>query len=119
MDIRYKNDVMREMIGRKYGTRTFAWVANTIYNGTPSTSPARRLVADMFAYAAGNDEAGDWDFVIERINKQVLVDALKTTVQVREAPQRPPGPEHPNRYMEKEEIVPKVKNVFEFGGSSG
>lgn len=84
MDIKYKNAVLQKIMAERIPTRSIAWAANKIYGGSPPSPPARRLMADMVADLA--QKGDEWNFVFERLNNKVLVDAMKVMVEVRRAP---------------------------------
>ena len=52
-----------------------------IYDGTPEGSPARKLLADMYAHGAY--DAPDWRKVFELLPHEALVDVMRATVRVR------------------------------------
>ena len=57
-----------------------------VYSGTPTDSSLRRLIADRIAHLAHDDakKGIGWMTFIDEYPREALVDALKSTVRIRE-----------------------------------
>lgn len=86
-DIKYKNAVVKALIAaiKSSGWSPGPAVVDTIYRGTPPTSPLRCLIADIVASSACDDSVigGTWMQFFDEIPKGPLVEAIKATVRVR------------------------------------
>jgi hypothetical protein len=87
MDVKYKNAVVEAMFAAK---KVLDWSmgpesVSIAYEGTPSESPLRRLIAENIAHKAHDDsEKGiGWMQFFESYPREALVEALKTMVKVR------------------------------------
>jgi hypothetical protein len=80
MDTKYKNKVL-ESIMRQSSILPYqiSKLANIIFAGTTPGSPARSLVVDMIADSAHKSE--DWNRMVERLNREVINDAMKTMME--------------------------------------
>jgi hypothetical protein len=90
LDQKYKHAVLSTIAGVQREAPDFpcAEAFAIVYDGTPEGSPARRLLADMYAYGAY--DAPDWSSEFEALPHEALADVLRATVKVRrENPARP------------------------------
>jgi hypothetical protein len=113
LDAKYKNAVVRtvrtaiEISGWYLGPNS----VHVIYNGTPSTSPLRRLIADSvacYSYDDSEEEIG-WMVYFDGYPREALVDAMKATVKARLRPKRDRYPRI-DSYLEEEEQEKREEN---------
>ena len=83
MDQRYKRAVLETIaaVQRDAPDYPCADAFVIIYDGTPEGSPARRLLADMYAYGAY--DAPDWNREFEMLPHEALADVMRATIKVR------------------------------------
>jgi prefoldin beta subunit len=67
-----------------------------IYDGTPERSPARMLLADMYAYGA--HDAEDWKKEFDLLPSEALVDIMRAMVRVRREPHDRPWAKSTENY---------------------
>lgn len=93
LDTKYKNLMAETMLaatnssGFDMGPKS----VEIIYNGTPSTSSARRLVAHQVAYQAyydGSEGEFGWMDFFDGYPREALVDAIKATIKIRPKPNK-------------------------------
>ena len=87
VDIKYKNKVMKTIVAAR---ESAVWnmgpeSVNIIYEGTPSESPLRRLIAERLAHEAYDDsELGvGWMQFVDGYPREALMDAIKVMARVR------------------------------------
>ncbi|PVH95548.1 hypothetical protein DM02DRAFT_477908, partial [Periconia macrospinosa] len=90
LDIDYKNAVMKAIFEtqKKFNWNMGPASVRIVYEGTPSVSPLRRLIAERIARSAYDDSKSDvgWMHFVDDYPREALVDALKMTIQVRDRP---------------------------------
>jgi hypothetical protein len=90
VDMEYKNAVMRTVIAAIMSSEWFPGLnsIHVIYKCTPSTSPLRRLVADIVACYSYDDseKENSWMNEFDGYPREALVDAMKATVKARSGP---------------------------------
>jgi len=98
IDTEYKNAVVRAIFDAQRRSR---WSmgpesVSIVYEGTPSGSPVRRIIADRFAYSAYDDSTNGygWMQFIDGYPREALADAMKLLLCLRKSDGRPePGVE--------------------------
>ncbi|KAF1846051.1 uncharacterized protein K460DRAFT_313111 [Cucurbitaria berberidis CBS 394.84] len=87
IDAKYKNTVVKSVLEAKEsaGWNMGPESVTIVYNGTPSGSPLRRLIADNIARLAydDSDKGIGWMSFFDGCPKEALVDAMKATVRTR------------------------------------
>lgn len=76
-------------------------MSRIIFAGTVPGSPARKLMVDMIADLAQNND--DWSRMVQVLPREALNEAMTTIMGVRRAPVTKPWKFSPSRYSEKEE----------------
>ncbi|KAF3032328.1 hypothetical protein E8E12_003575 [Didymella heteroderae] len=91
VDTKYKNVVIRTVLAAIESSGWFLGLSSVhiIYNGTPSTSPLRRLVADTVACHSYDDSEVEngWMDDFDGYPREALLDAMKATVKARLRPE--------------------------------
>jgi hypothetical protein len=90
MDQKYKRAVLATLAGVQRDAPDYpcAEAFAIVYDGTPEGSPARALLADMYAYGAC--DAPDWNKEFDLLPHEALADVMRATIKVRrENPARP------------------------------
>ena len=94
IDTQYKNAVVKAMADAHTSSR---WSmgpesVSIIYEGTPSGSPVRRLIADRFAHSAYYDSENEygWMQFIDGYPREALADAMKLLLRLRKSEGRSP-----------------------------
>ena len=105
MDVKYKNAMFKAIFTAqiKFNLCMGTQSVTIVYEGTPSGSPLRRLIAADVAHHAYDDskEGLGWMKNLESYSGEALLDALQATVRVRpKINSSYPGVES---YLEKEE----------------
>jgi len=105
MDVKYKNAMFKAIFAAqdKYHLCMGTESVDIVYEGTPSGSPLRRLIAADIAHKAYDDskEGFGWMEDLESYPREALIDALQATVGARFNANIPyPSVES---YLEKEE----------------
>jgi len=98
IDTQYKNAVVKAILDAQRSSR---WSmgpesVSIVYEGTPSGSPVRRIIADRFAYSAYDDskDGYGWMQFIDGYPREALADAMKLLLCLRKSDGRPePGVE--------------------------
>ncbi|KAF2444228.1 hypothetical protein P171DRAFT_444448 [Karstenula rhodostoma CBS 690.94] len=103
MDKKFKNMVLDTMMTKTIPTKRLAAVANCIYKGTVTTSPARLLVARIIAELA--QKGDDWNLVFTKLKREPLAAVMKAMVEVRRAPLTQSWLVYKGRYLEEEETI--------------
>ncbi|KAI4657952.1 uncharacterized protein J4E78_006342 [Alternaria triticimaculans] len=87
MDVKYKNALFQAIYTaqNKFGLCMGNESVKIVYDGTPSGSPLRRLIAADVAHKAYDDlkEGGGWMEDLESYSREALIDALQATLRVR------------------------------------
>ena len=102
MDIALKNDVLDTIIATATEANCYpnGKVIAAIYDGTPSSSPARRLMVDFYSILARNKS---WADEFENCPKDFLVDVMKALVMSRAIDDKRPWLEDSRLYHEGED----------------
>jgi len=102
MDSKFKNDVLDTIIATATEARSFpvGKAVAIIYQGTTSSSPARRLIVDFYTGLANNKT---WTDGLKDCPKDFLVDAMKALVTRRARDEKRPWVEDFRLYHESEE----------------
>ncbi|KAF2869196.1 hypothetical protein BDV95DRAFT_499130 [Massariosphaeria phaeospora] len=102
MDTKYKNMVIDGLSAatKKYNKYPLGAAEKIVYDGTPSGSPARRLLADFWAYRGHKV----WFDHIETCPADLLKDALKAMMTLRPTMSEDPWEKRSQNYHEKDEV---------------
>jgi hypothetical protein len=90
VDTKYKNVVLRVVLAAIESSGWYLGLdsVHIIYEGTPSTSPLRRLIADSVACHSYDDseEKIGWMGEFDEYTRGALVDAMRAMVKARSRP---------------------------------
>jgi hypothetical protein len=90
VDTKYKNVVLRVVLAAIESSGWYLGLdsVHIIYEGTPSTSPLRRLIADSVACHSYDDseEKIGWMGEFDGYTREALVDAMRAMVKARSRP---------------------------------
>jgi hypothetical protein len=102
MDQKYKRAVLESIaeVQRDAPDYPCAEAFVIIYDGTPEGSPARRLLADMYAYGAY--DAPDWNREFDLLPHEALADVMRATIKVRRENLARPWTETMEAYEDEE-----------------
>jgi hypothetical protein len=84
MDVNFKNAITDTILAHMLIEIPSPEMVKTIYDGTSEGSLGRRLMSDIYAYAAYADEKDVWHTAFERCSVDFLVDILKTMTKTRD-----------------------------------
>lgn len=86
MDRKYQRDIIETIAAVQSHAPDFpcAEAFAIVYDGTPEGSPARRLLADMYAHGAY--DAPDWRKELELLPHEALLDVTRAMARAREIP---------------------------------